>query len=44
MKQAESRRFAEDFSLAYLGRVATPISAVFDRRRTNQQSSLDDSM
>jgi hypothetical protein len=44
IKQAESRRFAEEFSLAYLERVAAPVSAIIDRIRTNQQSSLDDSM
>jgi hypothetical protein len=44
MKQAKSKRFAEEFSLAYLERVAAPVSAIIDRIRTNQQSSLDDPM
>jgi hypothetical protein len=44
MKQAKSKRFAEEFSLAYLERVAAPVSAIIERIRTNQQSSLDDPM
>jgi hypothetical protein len=44
MKQAESRRFPEEFSLVYLERVVAPVSAIIDRIRTNQQSSLDDSI
>jgi hypothetical protein len=44
IKQAESRKFADEFSLAYLERVVAPVSAIIDRIRTNQQSCLDDSM
>jgi hypothetical protein len=44
MKQAIRKRFTEEFSLAYLERVVAPVSAIIDRIRTNQQSSLDDPM
>jgi hypothetical protein len=44
MKQAKSKRFAEEFSLAYLERVVAPVSAIIDRIRTSQQSSRDDPM
>jgi hypothetical protein len=43
MIQAESKSFAEEFSLAYLESVVATVSAIIDRMRTNQQSSLDDS-
>jgi hypothetical protein len=42
MKQANSKRFDEDFSIAYLESVVAPVSAIIDRIRTNQQRSLDD--
>jgi hypothetical protein len=44
MKQAKSKRFAEEFSIAYLERVVAPVSAIIDRIRMNQQRSLDDPM
>jgi hypothetical protein len=44
MKQANSKRFDEDFSIAYLESVVAPVSAIIDRIRTNQQRSLDDPM
>jgi hypothetical protein len=44
MTQAKSKRFDEDFSIAYLERVVAPVSAIIDRIRTNQQRSLDEPM
>jgi hypothetical protein len=44
MKQAKSKKFPEEFSIAYLDRVVALVSAIIDRIRTNQQRSLDDPM
>ena len=44
MKQAKSKRFDEDLSLAYFESVVAPVSAIIDRMRTNQQRSLEDPM
>jgi hypothetical protein len=43
-KIARSKRFAEEFTLAYFEIVVATVSAMIDRIRTNQHLSLDEPM